>query len=185
MIVSKKAIIDIDNTLWQFSDALYLELKKLNSNCSTPDQWCNFNVWEQYCSFEDFIAIINMIHHNQDSEQYRPYPEAQKFLTTLKNNGFQVIIASHRTPETAAPTERWLVRHGLPYDELHLSYDKTILFPEADIVVDDLPRTLEKAVKNGIPAAGLLFPWNKEYAGCGFELFGTLDEVLEFILVSS
>jgi hypothetical protein len=35
--LSKIAIIDIDNTLWQFSDAFYLELKKINRNFPTPD----------------------------------------------------------------------------------------------------------------------------------------------------
>ncbi len=30
MISSKIAIVDIDNTLWPFSDAFYLELKKIN-----------------------------------------------------------------------------------------------------------------------------------------------------------
>jgi len=30
--VSKTAIIDIDNTLWQFCDAFYEELKKVNEN---------------------------------------------------------------------------------------------------------------------------------------------------------
>ena len=32
----KTAIIDIDNTLWQFCDAFYLELKKINANFPTP-----------------------------------------------------------------------------------------------------------------------------------------------------
>jgi len=57
--VGKTAVIDIDNTLWQFSDALYLELKKINDNCPTPDKWNIFNIWEGCCSFEDFIAVIN------------------------------------------------------------------------------------------------------------------------------
>ena len=44
--LSKIAIIDIDNTLWQFSDAFYLELKKINRNFPTPDQWCTYDIWE-------------------------------------------------------------------------------------------------------------------------------------------
>lgn len=180
----KTAVIDIDNTLWQFSDALYVELKKINVDCATPDQWDLFNIWEHYCSFEEFIAVINTIHCNQDSHHYRPYPEAQRFLSTLRGSGFHVIIASHRTPESTAPTERWLARHGLLYDELHLSYDKTVLFPDADIVVDDLPRTLEKAVEQGALAAGLQFPWNRPHNGNAFKLFQNLDEILEYILQS-
>jgi len=182
--MKKTAIIDIDNTLWQFSDALYVELKKINNNCATPDQWDIFTIWERYCSLEEFIAVINAIHCNQDSDQYRPYPEAKNFLLKLREQGFHVIIASHRTAESTLPTERWLARHGLFYDELHISHDKTVLFPDADIVVDDLPRTLEKAVEQGALAAGLQFPWNRPHNGNAFKLFQNLDEILEYILQS-
>jgi hypothetical protein len=180
--LSKTAIIDIDNTLWQFSDAFYLELKKINRNFPTPDQWSTFDFWEGYCSDADFIAAINTIHRNQDSDRYLPFPESRGFLSSLKENGFHVILASHRAPETRRPTEQWLARQGLPYDELHLSWDKTVLFPKANVVVDDAPPTLEKAVQSGALGAGLLFSWNRAYAGRGFGLFENLDEVLDYIL---
>ena len=185
IILSKIAIIDIDNTLWQFSDAFYLELKKINGNFPTPDRWCAYDIWEGYCSVEDFIAAINTIHHNQDSDRYQPYPESRDFLSSLRKHDFHIIIASHRTPETSQPTERWLVRHGLPYDELHLSLDKTVLFPKADIVVDDSHLTLEKAIESGALGAGLLFPWNRAYASNGFRLFQNLNEVLDYTLKAS
>lgn len=183
--MGKIAIIDIDNTLWQFSDAFYLALKKINRNFPTPDHWTTYDIWEGYCPAEDFIAAINSIHHNQDNDQYQPYPESQDFLSSLKNHGFHIILASHRTKETSQPTERWLARHRLPYDELHLSLDKTVLFQKADIVVDDSPLTLVKAIESGALGAGLLFPWNRDYASNGFRLFQNLDEVLCYILMSS
>ncbi|MBU4371657.1 MAG: hypothetical protein L6300_12890 [Syntrophaceae bacterium] len=183
--MSKIAIIDIDNTLWQFSDAFYLELKKFNNNFPTPDQWCTYDIWEGYCSVEDFITAINTIHHNQDNDKYHPYPESQGFLSSLKEHGFHIILASHRMKEMRQPTERWLARHRLPYDELHLSLDKTVLFPKADIVVDDSPLTLEKAIESGALGAGLSFPWNRDYASNGFRLFQNLNEVQGYILMSS
>jgi FMN phosphatase YigB (HAD superfamily) len=183
--VSKTAIIDIDNTLWQFSDAFYLELTKINGNFPTPDRWRTYDIWEGYCSVEDFITAINKVHHNQNSDLHQPYPESRGFLSSLREQGFHIIIASHRTPETRQPTERWLARHGLPYDELHLSLDKTVLFPKADIVVDDSPLTLEKAIESGARGAGLSFPWNSTYASNGFRLFPNLNEVLDYILIPS
>ncbi len=180
--MGKIAIVDIDNTLWQFSDAFYLELKKINGNFPSPDQWTTYDIWEGHCSELEFVAAIEAIHRHQDSDRYQPYPEARRFLSSLKGQGFHVIIASHRVPATRQPTERWLARHGLPYDELHLSLDKTVLFPTADVVVDDAPPTLEKAIKSGALGAGLLFPWNRAYLGNGFRLFPDLDEVLDYIL---
>ena len=79
----------------------------------------------------------------------------------------------------------WLAMHRLPYDELHLSLNKTVLFPTADVVVDDLPLTLQKAIESGARGAGLSFPWNKDYPANGFRLFQNLDEVLDYILESN
>ncbi|HTR45214.1 MAG TPA: hypothetical protein VMH06_05845 [Thermodesulfovibrionales bacterium] len=182
--MSKVAVIDIDNTLWQFCDAFYEELKKINKIFPPPDRWTSFEVWEGYCSQEDFLNAINAIHFRQDSDTYLPYPEARSFLSALRDRGFHLIIASHRLPEARNQTERWLARHKLPYDMLHLSFDKTVLFGQACVVVDDAPHTLEKAVESGALGAGLSFPWNRAYAGNGFRLFQNLDEVLTYIISS-
>lgn len=179
------AVVDIDNTLWQFCDPFYEELKRINSAVPPIEQWTVFDFWEPYCTEKEFMDAINAIHHSQDSEAYRPYPGAGEFLRTLKEQGYRVIIASHRLEATRRPTERWLSRHQLFYDELHLSFDKTVLFDRAAVVVDDAPQTLEKAVAKGVIGAGLLFPWNRSSAGNGFGLFRSLNEVLRYIVQQS
>jgi len=181
--MTRTAIVDIDNTLWQFCDALYEELKKVNEMFPTPDQWIRWDLWEGHCSKQDFFKAIDKIHNNQDNERYQPYPEAKGFLTTLKENDYHITIATHRSPDYRQPTERWLKRHGLVYDVLHLSHNKTALFNKfTDVVVDDHPGVLEKAVESGARATGLQFPWNKAYSTNGFMLFGNLNDVLRHIL---
>jgi len=182
--MQKTAVIDIDNTLWQFCDAFYLELVKINGEFPAPELWSTPGFWLEYCSESDFMAAINHIHYNQDSEQYRPYPEAKTFLSALRDRGFYTIIASHRVAGTRNATENWLKRHELPYDELHLSMDKTVLFNRADVVVDDIIETLKKAVEYGALGTGLLFPWNRACKDNGFGLFHNLNEVLNYILGS-
>ncbi len=177
----KTAVIDIDNTLWQFCDAFYAELKKINSAFPLVEQWTTWDFFKGYCTEEKFIAAVDAVHLRQDSEQYRPYPEAKGFLRTLKDQGYRVVIASHRRKEMQGPTERWLRTHELAYDDLHLSFDKTVLFKDVAVVVDDAPQTLEKAVASRAIGAGLLFPWNKAYAGNGFGLFEDLNEVMAYI----
>ena len=182
--MTKKAIIDIDNTLWQFCDALYDELRKINKNFPTPDSWTHWDMWQGYCAVDDFYSAVNIIHLNQHSDSYLPYPEAQDFLSSLKGNRYHITIASHRSPEYKKQTEKWLEAHNLVYDELHLSYFKTQLFDEStDVVIDDAPQVLEEAVEKGIIAAGLLFPWNRRFADNGFRLFNNLNEILEYVLV--
>jgi len=180
--MKKIAVVDIDNTLWRFCDVFYANLKKLHAGFPPVDQWTTADFFLPYCTEQEFLAAVNAIHFDQDNPDHRPYPEARAFLAALKGQGFHVIIASHRLAETRQPTERWLTRHQLQYDELHLSFDKTVLFGDAAVVVDDAPTTLEKAVASGARGAGLLFPWNRAYTGNGFRLFQDLNGVLSYLL---
>lgn len=179
----KKAIIDIDNTLWHFCDALHEQLMKINRTFPPPDDWTDWDMWEGFCSLDEFLGAVNAVHLIQDSDRHQPYPEAQEFLLALKGNGYHITIASHRSPDYKRQTEKWLKKHSLVYDELHLSFHKTRLFDAStDIVVDDSPMVLEKAAQIGVMATGLLFPWNREYTENGFRLFNNLNEILEHIL---
>lgn len=181
--MSKKAIIDIDNTLWHFCEVLYERLKHINKHMPPPKLWHEWDFWQNYCTDEDFFNVIHSIHLKQDNDQHLPYSEAKNFLYALKEQNLHIIIASHRTQESLEQTHRWLIKHGLIFDELHLSFDKTILFDEnCHIVVDDSPITLENATKKGIIAVGLVFPWNRSYRNNGFKLFNNLNEILHYII---
>jgi hypothetical protein len=182
--MKKTAIIDIDNTLWQFCDAFIEELKKIHPAFPPVAQWTTWDFFRPYCTEQQFLGAVDAVHTRQDSDEYRPYPEAKGFLRSLKEQGYRVVVASHRRPEMRGPTERWLTRHGLEHDELHLSFDKTVLFKDAAVVVDDSPQILEEAVASRAIGAGLLFPWNKAYTGNGFALFRDLHEVLRYIMSS-
>jgi hypothetical protein len=181
--VTKTAIVDIDNTLWHFCDAFYIELAKLNKKFPTPDAWTNWDIWEGYCTEQEFYGAVNNIHAKQDSDNFQPYPEAKGFLSALKQNGYHITIASHRSPEYMTQTEGWLKRHGLLYDEIHLSFHKMDLINSATtVVVDDSPNVLETAVRHNVMATGLLFPWNHAYRNNGFRLCHSLLEILDCIV---
>ena len=181
--MNKTVIIDIDNTLWQFCDAFYAELRKINDNFPRPENWSNWDIWEGYCTEQEFYKAVNIIHLNQDNSDFQPYREAKGFLAALKQNDCHITIASHRSPEYMIPTENWLKKHGLLYDDIHLSYHKTTLFNnDTDVVVDDSPYVLERAVESGALATGLLFPWNRAYRDNEFRLCNNLNEILDGIL---
>ena len=182
----KKAIVDIDNTLWHFCDALYEHLQRINPSFPQIDEWIDWDFWKQFCSEEDFYDAIDKIHVNQDNAKHLPYPEAQHFLTTLKEYGFHIVIASHRSETSRISTYNWLAHHKLPFDELHLSFDKTVLFQSnSRIVIDDSPKVLQKAKEKGIRSAGLIFPWNRQFCDNGFILLESLNAILDYILHDS
>lgn len=185
MTSDKRAFVDIDNTLWQFCDVFFAELRKINKDFPTIEHWTHWDIWEGFCSKHDFYNAVDSIHHRQDSDEFQPYPEAKGFLSALKQHGYHITIASHRAPKFMAQTERWLKKHELAYNNIHLSFDKTKLInASTTVVVDDAPQVLEKAVEHNVMATGLLFPWNKAYSNNGFRLCSNLNEILDGILAN-
>jgi hypothetical protein len=94
----------------------------------------------------------------------RPYPGAVEAVQRWKAAGHFIHVTSHRATSCHAATERWLQDIGLAYDELYCSYDKISRCREIgiDVLVDDSPVNLQRALENGIVAATLVHPWNRE-----------------------
>jgi FMN phosphatase YigB (HAD superfamily) len=172
----RRVIVDIDNTLWNLAPELWDALMKVNPQMPSPALWGSRRAIERYLPLKEFFRVLKEIHMRQ--ETYAPFPESEFFLHSLRKRGFYIIIASHRDPETYGPTVNWLEKNRLLFDEIHLSYDKAVLFPESIALVDDSPVNLHKAVEAGIVGTGLLCPWNEN---SGYPLFGTLAEVLGYL----
>ncbi len=174
-----KIIIDIDDTLWDFISLFHKRMERSYPDVVIPTGWHELLFWMRHASpdtLPDAVSIMRGIHTDQD--QFSPFPEAKYFLTSLKERGFHITIASHRDQEAADATMRWLMRNDLVFDDLHLSKDKTALFNDCWAVVDDFPMTLKKAHKAGIIGVGLKTLWNKE-EDC--LLFNDLLEILRYL----
>ena len=78
--------------------------------------------------------------------------------------GHFIHITSHREAASQEATARWLDDIGLPYDELYCSEDKVSHCTAIgiDILIDDSPENLERALDAGMVAATILHPWNRE-----------------------
>jgi FMN phosphatase YigB (HAD superfamily) len=171
-----KIIIDIDNTLWDLAPVLYGRIRELNPQMPPPDQWDNWDFWKPYIALDQAYKILHSIQVQQ--EEFPPYDDAAWFLTSLKEREFYIIVASHRHKEALDATARWLRNNDLVHDEIHLSYDKTVLFEECWGIVDDSPETLRKARDAGITRAGLRNPWNERE---DHPLFDSLRGILQYL----
>ena len=173
----RRIIVDIDNTLWHLAPELWAALKKVNPKMPPPAEWDSRGSIERFLPIKEFFRVLKVIHMRQ--ETYPPFPDAEYFLRALTERGFYLVIASHRSPDTYEPTVKWMKKYRLAHDEIHLSYDKSVLFPGSIALVDDSPINLSKAAEAGILGTGLLFPWNEK---SGFPLFKTLSEVLGYLV---
>jgi len=172
----RKVIVDIDNTLWDLTAELYARIRESSPQMVPPEKWYNWDLLTRYSPKQEFYRILKDIQREQDL--FPPYPDAALFLSSLKEAGIHIIIASHRDVETFAATSAWLNKHNLVFDELYLSHDKTVLFTDCWAVVDDSPKALAKAASAGILHAGLKEAWNE---GGDYPLFDNLMEIYRYL----
>src|SRR3712207_7528471 len=76
------------------------------------------------------------------------------YTTLFRSRGHWIHVTSHRAGPTRAATERWLERIGMPYDDLHCSYDKVTRCVELgiDVLIDRKSTRLNSSHAN-IPYA--------------------------------
>ncbi len=93
-----------------------------------------------------------------------PYPGAVETIRAWHEAGHFIHVTSHRTTEAQEATAAWLDQIALRYDELYCSFDKVSRCIELDIdvLIDDSPQTLLRAVEAGMTAATLVHPWNRD-----------------------
>jgi beta-phosphoglucomutase-like phosphatase (HAD superfamily) len=174
--MNNRIVVDIDNTLWDFAKAWWEYFKDVDPDVPPIELWDRWHFWERYPDKKMLHDTLKKVHLSQD--KFLPYKGAKTFLTSLKKKGFYIIIASHREQEALEVTLKWLHQHELPFDEIHISYDKSVLFTNCFAVIDDSPAVLQKAKEAGVVRAGLLNPWNK---GTDHPLFDSLEKVLGYI----
>ena len=117
-----------------------------------------------------------------------PYPHAVETVRRWADAGHGIYITSHRDPECYEPTARWLQQIGLPFHDLYCAHDKVghCLHVGAELLVDDSPENLVRALEHGLIGATISHPWNRDLceeedvicAADWRELGGKLDLVL-------
>ncbi len=113
---------------------------------------------------EQVKACIAETHREEAILRAEPYPGAVETVRAWHEAGHFIHITSHRAVEAHDATTRWLEAIGLPYDELYCSFDKVSRCTEIgiDLLIDDSPANLARAVDAGIVAATLSHPWNRD-----------------------
>ncbi len=154
--------IDIDSTLHHYWDELAAAAKRrFGVDLPYEDQV----TWEiPILRPEQLKACVAETHREAAVARAVPYHKAVETVRRWKADGHFIHVTSHRSTEAAGCTAAWLERIGLPYDDLHCSWDKIARCVELDIdlLIDDSPVNLERALEAGIRVATLNHPWNRD-----------------------
>lgn len=163
--MKRVAIVDIDSTLWELKGPWWEELKKINPDCPCPGTNGNWDFHTGYMDLETALDAAKAVHYRQ--YDHKPFPYASALLRNLRDNGYYVIIASHRDPGTCGATLRWLSENNMPFDDLFCELKgKEALFDEHNVVlfIDDSPKSLEVAISKGIDCYSIKYDYNAHLA---------------------
>jgi FMN phosphatase YigB (HAD superfamily) len=179
--------LDIDSTLHHYWDLLDSVARRLYGVELPYDDQHDWGITR--LEHDQLVAAVKETHSDENIESAEPYPGAVETVADWHRRGHWIHVTSHRAGPTRAATVRWLERIGMPYDDLHCSYDKVTRCVELgiDVLVDDSPVNLEGALEQGIAAATIVHPWNAALVAAGrvtgardwFELRDRLEPMLE------
>lgn len=154
--------IDIDSTLHHYWDVLSeVSLRRFGIELPYEEQF----TWGITRLREEQLALcIQESHSNEQIFAGTPYPGAVETVCGWHDAGHFIHITSHRAVDRRQATEGWLRQIGVPFDDLHCSFDKVSRCRELkiDLLIDDSPINLARAAEHGIAVATILHPWNQE-----------------------
>lgn len=154
--------IDIDSTLHHYWDVLS-EAARRRFGIELPyEEQLNWGITR--LRPEQLELCIAETHSDEQISAGRPYAGAVEAVTRWHEAGHFIHITSHRSVEAHAATALWLQAIGLPHDDLHCSYDKVArcVEIEIDLLIDDSPINLGRALEHGILTATIVHPWNRD-----------------------
>lgn len=159
-----KIAIDIDSTLHHYWDLLERIARDLYG---VEIPYAKQRTWGiEQLEREQLVACIAQSHSDDNIRDAEPYPGAVETVRAWHAAGHWIHVTSHRALATREATAAWLDGIGLPYHDLHCSFDKISRCVELgiDVLVDDSPVNLERARDAGILGATLIHPWNEQIA---------------------
>lgn len=180
--------IDIDSTLHHYWDVLS-EVSVRRFGVDLP--------YEEQLSWgitrlrpEQLQLCIRESHSDDLILAGSPYPGAVETVREWRRQGHYIHVTSHRDSDRHEVTAAWLQLIGLPFDDLHCSYDKVSRCVELDIdlLIDDCPLNLAAALEHGILAATIEHPWNRDLSDeediLGAADWAELGSLLEAVLAA-
>lgn len=153
--------LDIDSTLHHYWDVLERVAQELHGVEIPYTDQVEWGITA--LDHDALVRCVQETHSDANIAAGVPYPGAVETVRRWHAAGHWIHVTSHRRAEAAPATARWLEEIGMPYDDLHCSFDKVPRCVELgiDVLVDDSPVNIVRAREEGILAATLVHPWNE------------------------
>jgi hypothetical protein len=158
---------DIDSTIWNTGAwvcSAVLEVTGESLDMERITTWTH--VLDSYGE-EATTTIFERVFDPERVRDREPYPGAPGVLRALQErHGIEIHFVTHNDPRIMVPyLEPWLRTHFGPKVGLTVSTeDKLDILKELGAfgLIDDRPDTIERVAENGLWAAAMTQPWNRD-----------------------
>jgi hypothetical protein len=99
--------------------------------------------------------------HEESIPRLPLFPGAKQALTVIHRR-YRIIIVTARRPYSRPQTHRWLEGHGLPFDALYHTEEKTDIPESITAAIDDHPHHIQAYRALGRQVFVMDQPWNRE-----------------------
>jgi uncharacterized protein len=160
-----KIALDIDSTLHHYWDLLQRVARERYGVELPYEEQRDWGITA--LERDAVVHCVEETHSDENILAGVPYEGAVETVRAWHERGYWIHVTSHRRPQTAVATARWLEQIGMPFDDLHCSFDKVSRCVELgiDVLVDDSPTNIARAREAGMVAATIVHPWNEHLVG--------------------
>jgi uncharacterized HAD superfamily protein len=152
--------VDIDNVLGRAEPEVQRLFQEITGNPWPTGQYGSAGGLDSSEIERSLIEEIFMRFHEESIPQLALYPGAKYALDVLHQT-CRIIIVTARRPYSRPQTLTWLAAHGLPFDALYHTEEKTEIPESITIAVDDHPEHLQSYQAVGAQVFVMDQPWNR------------------------
>jgi uncharacterized HAD superfamily protein len=153
--------VDIDNVLGRAEPEVQRLFHEITGSPWPTGQYGSAGGLDSSHIERSVIEEIFSRFHEESIPQLALYPGA-KYVLDILHQTCRIIIVTARRPYSRPQTLAWLKAHGLPFDALYHTEDKTEIPESITVAIDDHPEHLDSYEAIGARVFVMDQPWNRQ-----------------------
>lgn len=130
----------------------------------------------------ELIEEIFSRFHEECIPRLSLFPGAKQALAVIHRR-YRIIIVTARRPHSRPQTLQWLVNHGIPFDALYHTEEKTEIPETISAAIDDHPYHIQGYRAVGMQVFVMDQPWNREIGHSDVIRVNGWDALLQWLHV--
>ena len=152
--------VDIDNVLGRAEPEVQRLFEELTGTSWPVGLYGSANGLDTSQLARELIEEIFSRFHKESIPRLPLFPGAKQALTVIHRR-YRIIIVTARRPYSRPQTLRWLESHGLPFDALYHTEEKTDIPESITAAIDDHPHHIQAYRALGRQVFVMDQPWNR------------------------